>query len=156
MTVTLRRSQVRALMAAGIGCVALIVLSLGAYALGRANTPRDRAGKPLVLTPSLVWTRDYQVQATAWLHRLQSLDMPARTILQSAQTDLYTASTNADSLVSDAEALGEDVALADPPPALAALQDMLLTTASAYHDSAQRIGGWIAQPNSALQADAAR
>jgi hypothetical protein len=156
MTVTLRRAQVRALVAAVLGLVALISLSLGAYVLGRANTPHDRAGKPLVLRPSLVAARDYQVQAVGWLRRLESLDARSRSVLQGAGGDLYTAATSADSLVSDLGALADDITLAEPPPALAALQETLLTTTSAYLDTAHRIGGWIAHPNSALQADAAR
>ncbi len=156
MTIRLRRHQARRAAIGGLICLTALLASLGAYGLGRLVSPLDRTGHPLLLTPDRVWTLDYQTQARTWVSGLHDLDVRLHTLLVGQATDLYSLANAANDAQNDAQTLAEAITLSVPPPALKALQELAQTTASAYLDSTARITAWIAQPNTALQADAAR
>jgi len=151
MTLRVRRTE----FYAALVVVFLLVFTIGAYGLGRALSPRDRAGHPLLMTPNLVWTLDYERQMADWVTRLAQIDGAAHRALLSENVDLYQAASDADALTQEIEAVISEIGLSEAPPAMSSLRTTALATATAYHDAVARISTWIAGPNTALQADAA-
>ncbi len=151
------RIRRRHLHAAGytlIGLLAFVLASVGLYAIGRAQTPLDSAGRPMVLTPNLVWTQAFRAQVAHWPARLRTADGVLVRALAGQGGDLYTTADSIVNTQADLSTLIEEITLASAPPTMEGLRGMALSAAQQYADAAQRVAGVIAAPSAARQADA--
>lgn len=120
---------------------ALIVLAL----LGRSATPRDAAGEPLLLSPSLKSTLEYRSQARAWVEELHALDGKLEALL-TGNDDIYHQTQAINDLLERSVWLAQAVEIRRAPAALAGLRTMLASASLAYLDAARAVADWIGAP----------
>jgi len=121
--------------------VALILLTL----LGRARTPRDAAGNPLLLSPSLKSTLEYRSKARAWVQDFHVLDGELKTLLTEGG-DIVHQTQAVDGLLSRSVRLAESIELSRAPAALAGLRTMLAGTSLAYLEASRAVADWVGAP----------
>ena len=109
----------------GMIAVLTVVALAGLYFLGDRLTPRDAAGRPLIYSPSVRAAESYRRRVTEWIDEMERLDRRLTALLGADEiTDaaqLYALSDEAESLLSQATGLAEDVAFTPAPPALLGL-----------------------------------
>ncbi len=121
--------------------IALIALAL----LGRARTPRDAAGNPLLLSPSLKSTLEYRGKARAWVEDFHVLDGELEALLTEGG-DIYHQTQAVDGLLNRSIRLAEGIELSRAPAALAGLRTMLSGTSLAYLEAARAVADWVGAP----------
>ena len=131
---------------------------VGLYALGRALTPRDAAGRPVLLSPSVWAAERYRRTARDWLVRMEHLDAGIEAALE--QTDLsdpaalYAASDRAQDLVAEAARLVQETEFTPAPLALGALRDLARDAAAAYWNAAGAAARWVGAPEESTRDEA--
>jgi hypothetical protein len=128
------------------GCALALPITIIALALlGRSVTPRDAAGEPLLLSPSLRATLGYQATARAWAQDFHALDDDLSALL-TGDDDIYRQAQAAGDLLDRALRLAQDVELRRAPAALASLRVALAATSLAYLDAARAAAEWVGAP----------
>jgi hypothetical protein len=125
--------------------VVLFIVITGLGVLGRAVTPRDAAGRPLLLSPSLKATLEYRAQAYVWVRDFRHLDHELDVLLED-ETDIYQQSQVVNSLMDQALGLAQEIELTQAPAALASLGASLSQTSLAYLDSTEAVANWVGAP----------
>ena len=135
-------------MAIAVLTVAALV---GLYFLGDRLTPRDAAGRPLIYSPSVRAAESYRRRVKGWIDQMAWLDRRLAALLGAGEiTDaaqLYALSDEAESLLSQATGLAEDVAFTPAPPALLGLSALAEETATAHLEAALAVSRWIGAPD---------
>jgi hypothetical protein len=130
----------------------------GLYALGQALTPRDAAGRPVFLSPSVWATERYRRTAQGWLARMERLDAGIEAALE--QTDLsdpaalYAASDRAQGLVTEAARLVQETEFTPAPLALGTLRDLARSAAAEYWNAASATARWVGAPEESARDEA--
>ncbi len=140
-TVSLSRRTLRRVVL--VLSVPLVIVGL-AY-LGRAVTPRDNSGEPLILSPSLKATIAYRAQARRWVERLHHLDADLQALL-TGDRDIYTQTEAVNDLLERALGLAQEVELSRAPAALAGLRQLLVQTGLTYLDTTRAAADWVGAP----------
>ncbi len=126
--------------------VVLPILALaGLVLLGRSVTPYDADGKPMILSPSLKSTLEYQSQARRWAERLAGLDQALEALLTDHQ-DIYHQTETAGKLLDRSLRLAQDIEVKRAPSALAGLRSMLSQTSLAYLEATRIAADWVGAP----------
>jgi hypothetical protein len=147
--IRLRLSR-RALRAAAR--TALVVGSLvGLYGLGRAVTPRDSLGQPLVLSPSLRETERYRSRARGWVEQMVEVDDRLTALLAeeeaAGQAELYAQSQEIQDVGETAAGLAREAGEAGVPVALVGLRDRACAAADVYLEAALQTAHWLSAPS---------
>ena len=133
----------------GLG-LALVGVLVGGYFLGDHLTPRDAAGRPLVLSPSIRQAEAYRRAVRRWTVEMAAVDRCLTALLAQGEiTDpaqLYDLSDEAQRQVERATNLARDAAFTPAPPALAGLAEQAQVTVGAYLDAALLTARWIGAP----------
>jgi hypothetical protein len=108
---------------------AAITLTLLAF-LGRAITPIDGDGQPLVLSPAYVATVRYLRTAQGWMERMAQIDADLTEVMGS-EGNIYTQGRDAERAFEKALSIAREVEQGKAPPALASLQAALTRSAHA-------------------------
>ncbi len=140
----------RRLVHAG-GIVACVVLFLTAcYFLGDRLTPRDGAGRPLILSPSVQAAERYRRSALRWVGEMAEVDRHLSDLLvQEESADpsrLYRLGREAEELVERATNVARDATLTSPPPALLGLAEQVRAAAEAHRSAALKVAQWVGAP----------
>ena len=125
--------------------VGLLVAILGLAILGRSVTPRDDTNNPLLLSPSLKATLEYQAQAHSWMRELHELDDALHTLL-SDPGDIYQQSQTVNRLLDRALRLAQEIEFTRAPAALASLRASLSQTSLAYLETTEAVADWVGTP----------
>jgi hypothetical protein len=129
------------------GCALALPVTIVALApLGRSVTPRDAAGEPLLLSPSLRATLGYQATARAWVRDYHALDADLEALLTQDDADIYRQAQSANDNLDRALRLAQDVELRRAPAALASLRAALSAASLAYLEAARAAAGWVGAP----------
>jgi hypothetical protein len=124
---------------------AAIILALLAF-LGRAVTPIDGDGQPLVLSPAYVATVRYLKTAQGWLDRLAQIDADLTEVME-AQGNIYTQGRDAERAFEKALSVAREVEQGKAPPALASLQAALTPSAVACVQAARAVLLYVSAPS---------
>jgi hypothetical protein len=141
MEISVSRRWLRRL--AGGLLVPLVLTGLTLW--GRTLTPRDAAGTPLLLSPSLRATLAYQEQARAWLAAFQGLDRELQALL-AGQDDLYRQTEIVNDLLERALRLAQAIEVGRAPAALAGLRTLLAQTSLAFLEASRAAADWVGAP----------
>ena len=143
------RIRKRHLRLAGIAVGTLAFLAF-CYVLGNRLTPRDGAGRPLILSPSIYAAERYRRAALEWLGTWEEVDRGLTGLLAEGEvTDpaqLYAMSREAERLVQTAMAVAQDAAFTPPPTGLVGLAERLRSAAEAHLAAAQAAARWVGAP----------
>jgi len=130
-----------------IGVVLFLVVC---YILGDHLTPRDGAGRPLVLSPSVRAAEGYRRATLRWMAEMEEIDHRLTALLAEGEvTDpalLYRLSQETQEVVDRATRLERDVAFTIPPPALTGLAEQVRDAADAYLEAALSTTRWVGAP----------
>ncbi len=131
------------------GCALALPITLIALALlGRSVTPRDAAGEPLLLSPSLRATLGYQSTARAWARDLHGLDADLDELLTD-DGDIYRQAQAAGDLLDRSQRLAQEIELRRAPAALVSLRAAMAAASLAYLDAARVAAEWVGAPTPA-------
>lgn len=130
----------------------------GLYALGRALTPRDSAGRPVLLSPSVWAAEQYRRTVLGWLDGWRRIDAGLEELLDETDlTDpvaLYRASDRAQRLVADAADLVQRATYTPAPVALAGVRDRAVAAAEGYWKAATACARWVGAPEEKARQEA--
>jgi len=139
----------RVLRRAGAVASGLAFLAL-CYVLGSRLTPRDAAGHPLILSPSVYAAERYRQAVLRWLAELETVDRRLTHLLDQEgiadPSGLYALSWEAEAVVKMSAALAQDVAFIAPPSSLVGLAEQARTTAEAYLEATLAAARWVGAP----------
>ena len=124
---------------------ATITLALLAF-LGRAVTPIDDDGQPLVLSPAYVATVRYLKMAQGWLDRLVQIDADLTEVMET-QGNIYTQGRDAERAFEKALSVAREIEQGKAPPALASLQAALTQSAHACVQAARAALLYVSAPS---------
>jgi hypothetical protein len=124
---------------------AVIILTLLSF-LGRAVTPIDGDGQPLVLSPAYVATVRYLKTAQGWLDRLAQIDADLTEVME-AQGNIYTQGRDAERAFEKALVIAREVEQGKAPPSLASLQAALTQSAHACVQAARAALLYVSAPS---------
>ena len=134
----------------GGGTIALLLFLAGCYVLGSRATPRDAAGRPLLLSPSVYRAERYRHAVVGWVSRMEAVDQTLTNLLAEEEiTDparLYALGQQAEEAMDESAALARDVTFTPPPPALMGLAGRAQDAVEAYLAAAQATARWIGAP----------
>ena len=124
------------------GVTILTLLAL----LGRAITPLDGDGHPLVLSPAYVATVRYLKTAQGWLDKMAQIDADLVEVMD-AQGNIYTQGRDAERAFEKALSIAREVEQGKAPPALASLQAALTWSAHASVQAARAVLLYVSAPS---------
>ena len=124
---------------------AAVVLTLLAF-LGRAITPLDGDGHPLVLSPAYVATVRYLKTTQGWLDRMVQIDADLTTVMD-AQGNIYTQGHDAERGFEKSLSVAREVEQGKAPPALTSLQAALTRSAHACVQAARAALLYVSEPS---------
>ena len=134
----------------GGSVIALLLFLAGCYVLGSRATPRDAAGRPLLLSPSVYRAERYRHAVVGWVARMEAVDRTLTDLLAEEEvTDparLYVLGQQAEEAVDESAALVRDVTFTPPPPALMGLAGRAQDAVEAYLAAAQTTARWVGAP----------
>ncbi len=112
---------------------------------GRTVTPVDGSGEPLVLSPAYVATVRYLQTAQQWVSRLEQVDIDLAAVMEE-QGNFYQQGRNAERAFESAASIAREIAQAQTPPALAAVQETFAHCAAAYVQVARAVLVYVSAP----------
>lgn len=137
----LRRSAAVVALLASAGCC---------YGLGLRSTPRDAAGRPLLLSPSVYRAEQYRRAVLEWMSGMEAVDRTLTGLLADGGcTDpacLYALGRQVEDAVGKAHSIAQSAVFASPPPALADLSERVQAAAEAHLAAAQATARWVGAP----------
>ena len=138
--------------------VSAVMLGAGLYGLGTLVTPRNSAGRPLVLSPSLRAAERYRARAVRWVEGMVEVDRRLTVLLtEDAETDpteLYTLGREMQAVGEDIARLANEVRTVEVTVALVGLQDSAVRAADAYLETAVLTSRWLCAPSEAGRREA--
>jgi hypothetical protein len=111
--------------------------------IGWAVTPKNEGGEPLIYSPSIKKTNDYQKSAVNWIAEIKLLDGRLNTLLASNNQDIYTKSKEAQDIFSGFYSIEQEIENTESPIAMQNIKDELVSTSSTYLDAAQAALQWV-------------
>jgi hypothetical protein len=136
----------------GIGLLCLVVLL---SIVGYLASPRDRDGKPILLSPEVKAVEDYRRSAQSWLDQLRTLDGEIAGLLQTDnQGDLFTQSRQAQQMLQHAVDLAKQVDQTQTPAAALGYHEQMYGAAMVYLEAARSGMRWVSAPEPSRKEDA--
>jgi len=127
--------------------VFLIGLGLaGLVLLGYQNSPVNREGRPVLLSPRLAEISRYLHSAIGWAGRLRAVQADLGSLLENPPADLLVQDSRANAIVDQLDALQAEVEETTAPPTL---QELHTIIQAALEQSALTASGalsWISEP----------
>jgi hypothetical protein len=111
--------------------------------IGWVVTPKNVGGEPLIYSPSIKKTNDYQKSAMNWIAEIKLLDGRLNTLLASNSQGIYTKSKEAQDIFSGIYSVSQEIENAESPIAMQNIKDELVSTSSAYLDASQAALQWV-------------
>lgn len=136
MRIEIGRRRLALLLAAAVFTAAAV--------LGLTVSPRDAAGRPVLLLPGVRQIERYRDQAREWRSAWQRLSLDLHAL--PAGPDLLAASQAAQAAVGRAQQLAAAVDGEAPPPALIGLHDQALAAAQAFTAASLAGARWLSAP----------
>jgi hypothetical protein len=147
--ITLSQEQLQKI---GIGLLCLVVLL---SIVGYFASPKDRDGKPILLSPEVKAVEDYRRSAQSWLDQLRTLDGEIAGLLQTdSQGDLFTQSRQAQQMLQHAVDLAKQVDQKQTPAAALGYHEQIYAAAMAYLEAARAGMRWVSAPEGSRKEDA--
>jgi hypothetical protein len=122
--------------------IALVFLAF----LGRAVTPIDGDGLPLVLSPAYVATVRYLRTAQGWMDTMAQLDADLTEAIEE-EGNIYTQGRDAERAFEKTMSVAREVEQGKAPPALASLQAALTRSAHACVQAARAALLYVSAPS---------
>ena len=142
-----------------VGWLALVLaLATGLYRLGAAVTPRNDAGRPLILSPSLRATETYRARVRKWTVRMVEVDRGLTALLAGDAlvdpTELHAQSQEMREIGEEAASLAQAANATDAPVALVGLREGSQFAAAAYLEASLATARWLSGPSEAGRSEA--
>lgn len=138
--------------------VSAVVLGASLYGLGTLVTPRNSAGQPLLLSPSLRATERYRARAVRWAEEMAEVDRRLTALLaKDAETDpteLYALGQEMQTVGEDTARLANEVRTVEVTVALVGLQESAVRAADGYLEAAVLTSRWLSAPSEAGRQEA--
>lgn len=141
MTLEVRREWLWAAMG-----VILLGLLLG---LGLTTSPRDAAGRPVLLMPDIRAVEGYRQKVVAWHTAWAAIGQDLGRLLSTRETSLLDQSRLAQRLLEQATTLAQAVEGTDAPGSLIGLHDQALAAAGAFSQASAAANRWLSAPTPA-------
>lgn len=120
------------------------------YLLGARLTPRDGAGRPLLLSPSVYAAERYRQMVLRWMREMERVDRDLTTLLSidggSDPVRLYGLIQEVEGLIDQAIAIYREAVFATSPPALTGLAEQVRAAAAAHHQAVLATAQWVGAP----------
>ncbi len=131
-------------------CLVVLLSIVGYFA-----SPRDRDGKPILLSPEVKAVEDYRRSAQSWLDQLQLLNSQVAGVMQTEnQGDLFTQSRQAQEMLQHAVDLAKQVDQTQTPAAALGYHEQMYTASMAYLEAARAAMRWVSAPEQLRKDDA--
>ncbi len=131
-------------------CLVVFLTIVGYFA-----SPRDRDGKPILLSPQVKAVEDYRRSAQSWMDQLRVLDSQIAGVLQTEdQGDLFTQSRQAQEMLQHAVDLAKQVDQTQTPAAALGYHEQMYAASMSYLEAARAAMRWVSAPDQARQDDA--
>ena len=129
----------------------VLLASVGyCYGLGLRLTPRDAAGRPLLLSPSVYRVEQYRRSVLEWIAGMETVDRMLTGLLAGGEcTDpacLYALGRQVEEAVREAHSIVQSATFAPPPPAMEGLSERVRAAAAAYLAAAEATARWVGAP----------
>lgn len=136
-----------------ITAVALLLTLLGTA--GYAVSPRDDAGRPVLLWPNIRAVEQYRRAVAGWAIQWRGLNSNLRDVLKAEEgTDLLSTSQDSQKAFEQAVAMERDVNTTEAPASLIGLHDQAETMALSYMNASVAIARWVSAPSTENRAAA--
>lgn len=122
---------------------AILVLTL----LGHQSSPRDEAGRPVLLLPDVRAVELYRRSAVRWASEWQAIGANLEQILTEDGQQLLTRSRQAQRAFDQAVALAQEVDGTEAPSALLGLQEQAVANSNAHIEASAAIARWLSAPS---------
>lgn len=133
-----------------IFCLAVLLSIVGYFA-----SPRDRDGKPILLSPEVKAVEDYRRSAQSWMDQLRVLDSQIAGVMQTEnQGDLFTQSRQAQEMLQHAVDLAKQVDQTRTPAAALGYHEQMYAASIAYLEAARAAMRWVSAPEQARKDEA--
>ncbi|MFZ6029547.1 MAG: hypothetical protein ACOYYS_17680 [Chloroflexota bacterium] len=124
----------------------LVPLAVILIGLGWLVSPRDAAGRPVLLTPGIRAVEAYRRQAVAWTEALRLADGETSRILADTSGDLLGRSQQGQRLFEEVLRIAREIDRQSAPPTLFGLREQLAATSASTLDSVQLALRWLSSP----------
>jgi hypothetical protein len=111
--------------------------------IGWAVTPKNEGGEPIIYSPSIKKTSDYQKSAMNWIAEIKLLDGRLNTLIATNNQGIYTKSKEAQDIFSGIYSVSQEIENTESPIAMQNIKDELVSTSSAYLDATQAALQWV-------------
>lgn len=126
--------------------VSLLLLIFGL--IGYAASPRDDAGRPVLLLPDVRAVEEYRRSVSGWAERWRALDTSLQEIVAGdANSDLLAVSRKAQRTFEQTVALAREVDAAESPASLLGLREQASASALAYVEASVAVARWVSAPS---------
>lgn len=132
------RKTLKVLLIAG----AVIALTF----LGKAVTPVDAKGRPILLSPRLAQVSAYQRNVRSWAANLKEIQSDLGELLSSPNSDILNMDEQANLLYRRLASLQAEVDGTSVPPTLETLHASIGEVVNASLDASLRVAAWISEP----------
>ncbi len=120
------------------------------YLLGARLTPRDGAGRPLLLSPSVYAAEKYRQMVLRWMREMERVDRDLTALLSvdggADPVRLYGLVHEVEGLIDRAIAIHREAAFSTPPPALTGFAEQIRAAAEAHHQAVLAAAQWVGAP----------
>lgn len=125
--------------------IAMIVLAL--FGLGVLVSPRDHAGRPILLLPDTKAVEDYRRSIADWHSQMSALDAQIASVLSGKfGNDLFSKSREAQKVMETAIGLAQEIDRQDVPTSAIPAKSLLIQSAAAYLDASRAMLDWVTAP----------
>lgn len=138
MTLEVRREWLWTVMG-----LTLLSLLLG---LGQIASPRDAAGRPVLLLPDVRAVEGYRQKVVAWNTAWTAIGQDLGRLLTTQETSLLDQSRLAQRLLEQATALAQAAEGTDAPGSLIGLHDQALAAAGSFSQASAAANRWLSAP----------
>jgi hypothetical protein len=139
----------------GTVIMALFVCVAGCLGgIGYAASPRDEAGRPVLLAPDVRAMERYRRTAQGCVEAWKAVDAGLEGVLAGEAGDLLAVSQQAQRAFQRSVGLAQEVDAAKAPPALLGLHELALATARRYLEASAAVARWLSAPSAENRAAA--